>query len=139
MYIPFRVDDEFGRQIVELAAAETGTNVSMLVRRLLDEALTAREAPQAASPVTVPAEMVREAVRSPQPVVLPIHDGADPVQPSGAHLSALSVEPAEVEPVVYSDEERAVVDVAFQAPSKRSKMTQREQLRAMRDAKLGRI
>jgi hypothetical protein len=66
MYVPFRVNDEFGRWLVELAAVETGTNVSMLVRKLLVEARAAREAPQLVSQVVVPAEMVREAVRSPR-------------------------------------------------------------------------
>jgi hypothetical protein len=141
VYMPARFDDDDAARIVELAALETGENVSKMLRKLVKEALAAREAPQAASPVTVPAEMVREAVRSPQPVVLPIHDGADPVQPSGAHLSAMPVEPAEVEPVVYSDEERAMVDPVFQVPGKapvRSRKTTAQILEERKRARLGR-
>lgn len=137
---PVRVAPDRMVRIRELAGLETEGNVSQVIRKLLDEALAARSAPEPASPVTVQAEMVLEAVHAAQPVVLPIHDGAEPGQPSGAHLQALPVEPAEVEPVSYSDEERAVADPVFQAPSERvrTKKTTAEILEERKRAVLGR-
>lgn len=44
VYIPVRYDDQTAERIAELAAAETGENVSKMVRRLVNEALDARAA-----------------------------------------------------------------------------------------------
>ncbi|HEY2088976.1 MAG TPA: hypothetical protein VGH54_23505 [Mycobacterium sp.] len=109
---------------IDLLAAREQRNGSTMARMLLIEALTARESPAHTSRVVVPAEMVREAVRSSQSHMLPIHDGEVPAVPSAAQAQrAFPVTLPQVEPVRYSDEERAVADPAFRpGKPKSSKM-----------------
>lgn len=57
-YIPTRFLDGEAERIVELAAAETGENLSKMVRKLVNEALKARGV------VSAPREAVAEAVAS---------------------------------------------------------------------------
>jgi hypothetical protein len=119
-----RLAPDLDAQVCALAKVEAEGNVSQMLRKLVREALDARGAPAHTSRVVVPAEMVREAVRSSQSHMLPIHDGEVPAVPSAAQAQrAFPVTLPQVEPVRYSDEERAVADPAFRpGKPKSSKM-----------------